>query len=264
MEPADQRKEEVELDVTNDGAGRPLTMVFGSNVAGLHREANAAFAVRHFGAEEGRWNGPTGASFAIPYRSSRLELLPVDVIERYTKLFLAHAQAASDTDFRVARFGSGPGQHPDEAMAGLFHAAPANVALCGLWQGALDPARGPRIIVSDPTDALRAQDAQRGMRRLLEERIAAAGRGEIVSIDGVSNLRIDEALADVLAFDHRVVRPDLGRYGAHAPMAGEVEAVWRSTHLVGVTTSLRRTQPMQARLVALASREGLEISHLSL
>ncbi len=101
------------------------------------------------------------------------------------------------------------------------------------------------------------------MRHLLEDHFAATEAGEIVSIDGVSNLRMDEALAHVLEFDHRVIRADPVRYGVHAQMASEVEAVWLSTHLVGVTTSLRRTQPMQIRLVALASREGLQVSDLS-
>lgn len=251
------------MGLGNEGAERPLTMVFGSNVAGLHREANAAFAVRHFGAEEGRWNGPTGSSYAIPYRSSKLELLPVDVIERYARLFVDHARANPQSDFRVARFGCGTGQHSEGAMAELFRLVPANVALCGLWQRELDAWRGPRILISDPTDALRAQDAQRKMRHLLEDHIAATERGEIVSIDGVSNLRMDEVLAHVLEFEHRIVRADLARYGVHAQMASEVEAVWLATHLVGVTTSLRRTQPMQVRLVALASREGLQVSDLS-
>ena len=245
------------------GTGRSLTLVFGSNVAGLHREANAAFAVRHFGAEEGRWNGVVGNSYAIPYRSSRLELLPVDVIERYTSLFIEHARAHPDVDFRVARFGAGTGQHTDADMAALFRLVPANVALCGIWQRLLEAWRGSRILISDPTDALREQEPQRKMRHLLEDRIAATEHGEIVSIDGVSNLRMDEVLARVLEFEHRVVRPDLARYGVHAQMACEVEAVWFSTHLVSVTTSLRRTQPMQIRLVALASREGLHISDLS-
>lgn len=238
-------------------------MVFGSNVAGLHREANAVFAVRHFGAEEGRWNGAAGASYAIPYRSSKLELLPVDVIERYTRLFIEHAQAHPETDFRVSRFGSGTGQHADAEMAELFRPIPPHVTLCGLWQRELEPWRGPRILISDPTDALRDQDTQRRMRHLLEDQITAAEAGEIVSIDGLSNLRMDEALAQVLEFDHRIVRADPERYGVHARMASEVEAVWLATHLVGVTTSLRRTQPMQIRLVALASREGLQISDLS-
>lgn len=243
-------------------AGRTLVLVFGSNVAGLHREANAAFAVRHFGAEEGRWNGLVGASYAIPYRSSKLELLPVDVIGRYTALFIEHARAQPQVDFRVARFGCGTGQHADAELATLFRQVPSNVALCGLWQRQVEAWRGPRIIVSDPTDAMRSQAAQRKMRHLLEDRIAATERGEIVSIDGVANLRMDEALARVLEFDHRIVRPDVGRYGMHAQMACEVEAVWLATHLVSVTTSLRRTQPMQIRLVALASREGLQISDL--
>lgn len=245
------------------GAGRSLTLVFGTNVAGLHREANAAFAVRHFGAQEGRWNGIVGSSYAIPYRSSKLELLPVDVIERYTSLFVEHARAQPQVDFRVLRFGCGTGQHADAAMAELFRRVPSNVALCGLWQRVLEAWRGPRIIISDPTDAMRGQDAQRKMRHLLEDRIAATERGEIVSIEGVSNLRMDEALARVLEFEHRIVRPDLARYGVHAQMAGEIEGVWLATHLVSVTTSLRRTQPMQIRLVALASREGLHISDLN-
>lgn len=245
------------------GARRPLTLVFGSNVAGLHREANAAFAVRHFGAEEGRWNGLVGQSYAIPYRNSKLELLPLDVIERYTSLFVEHARGLPQTDFRVARFACGTGQHPDAAMAELFRHVPANVALCGLWQRVLDAWRGPRILISDPTDAMRGQDAQRRMRHLLEDRIAATEAGEIVSIDGVSNLRMDEALTRVLDFEHRIVRPDVARYGMHAQMACEIEAVWSATHLVSVTTTLRRTQPMQIRLVALASREGLHISDLA-
>jgi len=240
-----------------------LTLVFGSNLAGLHREANAAFAVRHFGAEEGRWNGRVGSSYAIPYRSSKLELLPIDAIENYTKLFIEHASAQPQDDFRVARFGSGIGQHSDAKMAELFRSAPSNVALCGLWQRQLEAWRGPRIVISDPTDALRNEETQRKLRELLEDQIAATERGEIVSIEGVSNLPMDETLGRMLDFEHRVVRPDPGLYGTHAQTACEVEAIWFATHLVSVSTSLRRTQPMQIRLVALASREGLDISDLS-
>ncbi len=250
----------MELHTGKDG--RTLTLVFGSNVAGLHREANAAFAVRHFGAEEGRWNGPVGVSYAIPYRSSKLELLPIDVIKRYVDLFIEHARAQPQTDFRITRFACGTGQHAEQDMAGLFRLVPSNCALSGIWQCQLEPWRGPRILISDPTDAMRSQDAQRKMRHLLEDKLAATDNGEIVSIDGVSNLRMDEALARVLDFEHRIVRPDLARYGAHAGMACEVEAVWSSTHLISIASNVRRTQPMQIRLVALASREGLQVSDL--
>ena len=252
------------MDFQQGKDARALVLVFGSNVAGLHREANAAFAVRHFGAEEGRWNGLNGASYAIPYRSSKLELLPVDVIKRYVDLFVEYTKAQTQTNFRVTRFACGTGQHSDESMAGLFRLAPSNCALNAIWQRQLEPWRGPRIILSDPTDGMRSQEAQRKMRHLLEDKLAATENGEIVSIDGLSNLRMDEALARVLAFEHRIVRPDLARYGAHAGMAAEVEAVWASTHLISIASSVRRTQPMQIRLVALGSREGLHVSDLHL
>ncbi len=221
--------------------GRSLALVFGSNVAGLHREANAAFVVRHFGAQEGRWNGPVGASYAIPYRSNKLELLPVDVIKRYVDLFVARARAQPQSSFRITRFACGTGQHPDDAMSSLFRLIPSNCALNAIWQRQLEPWRGPRIILSDLIDGMRSQEAQRKMRHLLEDKHAATDNGEIVSIDGLSNLRMDEALSRVLVFEHRIVRADLTRYGAHAGMAAEVETVWASTHLISIASPARCT-----------------------
>lgn len=239
------------------------TMVFGSNMAGLHREASAGFAVRHFGAEEGVWDGPTGASYAIPYRSPKLELLPLQVIAPYVRTFVGYAAEKPGTVFRVMRFGCGVGQHSDADLAALFRDAPANVGLSGVWERELDAGRGPRILISDPTDAL----LERATRSRIYEHLApyaAAPHAELVSIEGLSNLSADRALARALALEHRVVGLARERYGVHAQAACEVEAVWLATYLLVIGTSLRRTQPMQIRLVAHASREGLKIEELSL
>lgn len=124
--------------------------VFGSDLAGNHDHETAAFAACIYGAEQGTGSGLTGNAYAIPYRSSERNLLPVDVVKNYVDSFFTYAQENAETRFQIAHFGCESGANDDEAMARLFAAAPKNCQLPGLWVRVLDPNRPARLLVFDP------------------------------------------------------------------------------------------------------------------
>lgn len=100
--------------------------VFGSNLSGRHGAGAALFA-RHFrGAVYGRGEGRQGNSYAIPTKGHRLEVLPLEQIAQYVKLFLDHAAYCNDTQFQVTPIGCGLAGYRREQIAPLFDGAPGN------------------------------------------------------------------------------------------------------------------------------------------
>lgn len=106
--------------------------MFGSDLAGRHREGDALRALRHYGATYGRGVGLQGRSYAIPVRDEQDRLLPVALIARYVQAFVRYAATHSVMVFHVSRIGCGRGAYRDAEIAPLFTGAPPN---CRLPQG---------------------------------------------------------------------------------------------------------------------------------
>lgn len=108
--------------------------VFGSDLAGRHREGDALTALRRHGAIYGRGVGPQGGSYALPVRDEQDRLLPLAVIARYVQAFLRFAATHPDAIFHVSRIGCGRGAYRDEQIAPLFQGTPPNCRLPAGWK----------------------------------------------------------------------------------------------------------------------------------
>jgi hypothetical protein len=108
--------------------------VFGSDLAGRHREGDALTALRRHGAIYGHGVGPQGHSYALPVRDEQDRLLPVAVIARYVQAFLRFAATHPSATFHVSRIGCGRDAYRDEQIAPLFTGAPPNCRLPGGWK----------------------------------------------------------------------------------------------------------------------------------
>lgn len=98
-------------------------------MAGRHGKGSALEAARHHGAIRGCFSGPQGNSYAIPTKDRNLWTLPLDIIERYVKVFLRYAEANPDSDFNVVAIGCGLAGYKPEQIAPLFAGHPSNVLL---------------------------------------------------------------------------------------------------------------------------------------
>ncbi len=87
-------------DVKRLKAGQIL--VFGTDGKGAHKDGMAAYAVEHFGAERGRWEGPMGRSYAIPTQGVT-EKETYDAVTR----FVQYAKLHADLTFLVTDLGTG-------------------------------------------------------------------------------------------------------------------------------------------------------------
>lgn len=103
--------------------------VFGSNLAGRHGAGSALEAVRKHGAQYGVGVGPTGRAYAIPTKGFRLEVLPLEKIEKFVAEFITYAKSHPNTTFNIVAIGCGlAGYDPDE-IAPMFRNAPSNCIL---------------------------------------------------------------------------------------------------------------------------------------
>ncbi len=81
--------------------------VFGSNLAGLHREAHNELAAKSFGAEVGVYLGKTGNSYAIPIKNRFIQPLTLNQIKTYVAMFQQFAADQPDMLFHIARLEMG-------------------------------------------------------------------------------------------------------------------------------------------------------------
>ncbi len=92
--------------------------VFGSDTSGRHDCGTALYAKEHFGAEEGKAEGPQGKSYAIPTQGSTLKELR-EAIERFTGYAVEHPQCK----FMVTIAGCEAAGFSVEQVAPLFREA---------------------------------------------------------------------------------------------------------------------------------------------
>ena len=77
--------------------------VFGSNLAGLHRELHSHIASESFGAETGTSSGMMGRCYAIPVKDRFIRVLTLPEIKRNVNMFKELTLDSPDKRFFVAR-----------------------------------------------------------------------------------------------------------------------------------------------------------------
>jgi len=97
-----------------------MIFVFGSNLAGRHGRGAAKTALDHYRAKWGQGEGPQGASYGIPTKDDRLNVLHLDEIEIFVARFLRYAERYPTYDFQVTRIGCGLAGYRDAQIAPLF------------------------------------------------------------------------------------------------------------------------------------------------
>jgi hypothetical protein len=249
-----------------ESAGRKAepVYVFGTDLGGRHEQDSALVAVRLHGAEAGKGSGATGNAYAIPYRNTRLELLPLDVIGNYTESFLRHAASQADTRFQVARFACETGAYGDSEMARLFKGAPRNCRLPGLWARSLDPRLPVRLLVFDPGAHLKDERWQAALQRYLNLNVPLwnAPSVELVSSGTARGVVAADAAARKLGLKHRVIAANEAYYGRNAQFAVEYLAIWYATHLLAIIDFEQTADPQQIRVMGAATRGGLAVDQI--
>jgi len=116
--------------------------VFGSNLAGRHGKGSALEAVRNHGAIYGVAIGLQGDSYAIPTKSEKLEILPLDVIAWHVEYFEQFAAVHCDRmTFDVVAIGCGLAGYAPQQIGPMFKLRPPNVNLPPQFQGEADGSR---------------------------------------------------------------------------------------------------------------------------
>lgn len=121
-----------------------LVFVFGSNEAGIHGAGAALHASYEHGAEDGLGFGPqaegsddparNACSFAIPTKDRKMRTLPLSLIEKYVKRFIAFANYATDLRFDITPVGTGLAGYKNEDIKPMFANAPSNCLLPEVWK----------------------------------------------------------------------------------------------------------------------------------
>ena len=110
-----------------------VIFVFGGNFNGMHFHGAAAYAVKYYGAEQGRRSGRTGDAYAIPVISGGLAV-SLHVIQDCVMDFKAYARAHPELTFNVTRICDGIRAYDDETIAMLFRYSPKNCRFPPMWE----------------------------------------------------------------------------------------------------------------------------------
>lgn len=117
-----------------------IIFVFGSNLAGRHGLGAAKFARENYGARYGVGQGRTGDAYAIPTKSATLEILHLETIRDWVKIFIADARKEPNSRFKLTRIGCGLAGYKDWQIAPMFRGSPDNVIFPEEWKSYLDVA----------------------------------------------------------------------------------------------------------------------------
>lgn len=113
---------------------KQMIFVFGSNLSGIHGAGAAKAALRHYGAEWGVGEGPTGQTYALPTKGHRITEISIEEIQGYVLNFLLYAYSKPELDFQVTAVGTGLSGVPHAVMAEMFQKAPDNCYFDTLWK----------------------------------------------------------------------------------------------------------------------------------
>ena len=244
-------------------ASEPI-YVFGSDLAGNHDQDTATFAARVHSAEQGNGSGSSGNAYAIPYRSSERNLLPVDVVKNYVDSFFTYAQDNAETRFQIARFGCESGANDDDAMARLFAKAPQNCQLPGVWVRVLDAKEPARLLVFDPGALMKEEPWQDRLSQYLSLNVPLWGvpSVKLISVGTAREVVANDMCAKRLKLKHRIFELNEDYYGTSAQMAAENKAIWYATHVLCIFDFELTGQPKQIRIMSAAARNGLMVDQI--
>jgi hypothetical protein len=115
--------------------------VFGSNLAGRHGAGSAKEALLKHGAIYGKGLGLQGRSYAIPTKGHNLEILPLDLIDKYVDMFIHYAAGMTMWNFNVVEIGCGLAGYKPEQIAPMFKYKTSNVILSPRFEEILATAK---------------------------------------------------------------------------------------------------------------------------
>ncbi|MDD5001531.1 MAG: SLOG family protein [Thiomonas arsenitoxydans] len=238
--------------------------VFGSNLAGIHGAGAALHAARWCGARRGQGEGIMGAQsddllpacYAIPTKRTPQEGLPLEAVAQHVEAFKSYARDCPKLTFQVTRIGCGLAGFADDQIAPLFHDAPANCLLPGLWLRRRDPDVARVIVAGSRGITDRAAVFQK--IEALTRRLWLSSGFEIVSgmARGPDTLAIE--WAEWAGFAGSVVRfpAEWDRYGKAAGMIRNQQMSWYGTHLLAFWDG---QSPGTRAMIDIAKRDGLQV-----
>jgi hypothetical protein len=112
--------------------------VFGSNSAGRHGAGAAKFARDYLGAKIGIGDSFTGRCYAIPTKGYQLEVLHLDEIADWVRMFKRVAEHHMHLSFYVTKIGCGLAGYKDHEIAPLFKGSPSNCKFHLDWKQYLE------------------------------------------------------------------------------------------------------------------------------
>jgi hypothetical protein len=229
-------------------------------------EGSAAIATRFHGVTPGTWNGPNANGYAIPWRNSEGQPLPLRALGEYLTEFLKYAKSNPTVQFRIARFGCDKDGHKDSVLAPLWRNAPPNCALPAVWQRELGLSDVAKVLIFDPLARLKNAAWQDILRRYLAVNLPLWGvtKCEFLSSGGPRDCAFTANAANDLGYRHREIRADPRYYKEQATVASEILAIWHSTHLLSITDPDQTSVPSHVRILNYATRDGLLVDDLSL
>ena len=239
--------------------------VFGTDLAGRHDLPSAAFALRLHGAQLGKASGASGNAYAIPYRGTGCELLPLKVIGNYVRGFLTYAAQRRQDAFQIARFACEPDAYEDAKLAVQFATAPPNCHLPGVWQRCLDRKMPARLLLFDPSGCLKDAAWHERVRQYLDLNVPLwnVPQVEVVSVGAARSVVANDGMARSLGLKHRIIGANDGYFGRDAVLAAEAKAVWYATHFLALCDFEKTSQSGQIRITATAMRGGLHIDQIN-
>lgn len=138
MSPEQEQAERVRVTELMDALLPNGTLVFDSNLAGVHAAKMAQYARRYYGAVVGVPEGLRGNSYAIPTRDESLNRLELADITFYVRRFIVFARSVGVLQFVVpGTFGDLAGW-TEEQMAPMFAGSPENVHLPDGWRNLVE------------------------------------------------------------------------------------------------------------------------------
>lgn len=110
-----------------------MIFVFGSNKSGIHGAGSARYAFENCGAEWGKGEGVSGASYALPTKGYNIEEIPLSEVKEAVDRFIDVSHITSPTQYRVTQVGCGLGGFTKHQIAPLFKDAWANCLFDLAW-----------------------------------------------------------------------------------------------------------------------------------
>ena len=228
--------------------------VFGSNLAGQHLGGAAAFAAKHFNAEFGIGEGPTGKSYAVPTKDEHLDSLPLTDIQWHVEQLLAYARTQRDARFQVTRISCGLAGFTDQQIAPMFKKTSDNLFVPGRWMvlnRQLDRAR--LFVEGDSTFT-----AER-IEKTLNECTAPWGKNIEVVTTGVGEVNdIVRAWARRKELPWTPFLVDSAKFGDLGEVVLDGQLGWYCTHAIVYHDQI--DGPYSRRMEAMR-KEGLKLRH---